>query len=48
MDLVGPLVCDLWVGSGMSSLWWMTFLGMRGCSFLNRKGRRLVLFEILS
>jgi hypothetical protein len=43
MDLVGPLVCDLRVGSGMSLLWWTTTLGMRGCSFLC-----LVLFEILS
>jgi hypothetical protein len=41
-------VCDLRVGSGMSLLWWMITLGMRGCSFLRRKGRRLVLFEILS
>jgi hypothetical protein len=49
MDLVGPaLVCDLRVGSGRSLLWWTTTLGMRGCFFLRRKGRRLVLFEIWS
>jgi hypothetical protein len=38
MDLVGQLVCDLRVGSGVSLLWWMITLGMRGCSFLRRKG----------
>jgi hypothetical protein len=48
MDLVGQLVCDLRVGSGTSLLCWTTTLGMCGCSFLKRKGRRLVLFEILS
>jgi hypothetical protein len=48
MDLVAQLVCDLRVGSGMSLLWWTITLGMHGCSFLRRKGRRLVLFEILS
>jgi transposase InsO family protein len=30
----------------MSLLWWTTTLGMRGCSFSRRKGRRLVLFGI--
>jgi hypothetical protein len=48
MDLVVPASERLRVGSGMSLLWWTTTLGMRGCSFLRRKGRRLVLFEILS
>jgi hypothetical protein len=48
MDLVGPAVCDLRVGSGTSLLWWTITLGMCGCSFLRRKGRCLVLFEILS
>jgi hypothetical protein len=48
MDLSDQLVCDLQVGSGTSLLWWTTTLGMRGCSFLRRKGRRVVLFEILS
>jgi hypothetical protein len=48
MDLVGQLVCDLRVGSGMSSFWWTTTLGMRGCSFSRIRRRRLVLFVILS
>jgi hypothetical protein len=48
MDLVAQLVCDLRVGSGMSLLWWTTTLGMHGCSFSRIRGRRLVLFEILS
>jgi hypothetical protein len=49
MDLVGPArVCELRVGSRTSLLWWMTTLGMRGRSFLRRKRRHLVLFEILS
>jgi hypothetical protein len=38
MDLVGQLVCDLRVGSSMSLLWWMTTLGMHGCSFLRIRG----------
>jgi hypothetical protein len=46
--LLAQLVCDLRVGSGTSLLWSTTILGMRGCSILRRKGRRLVLFEILS
>jgi hypothetical protein len=46
--LLAQLVCDLQVGSGTSLLSWMTTLGMRGCPFLKRKGRCLVLFEILS
>jgi hypothetical protein len=46
--LLAQLVCDLQVGGGMSLLWWTTTLGMHGCSFLRRKGRRLVLFGILS
>jgi hypothetical protein len=46
MDLVGQLVFDLRVGSGLSLLWWTTILGMRGCSFSRIRGRRLVLFEI--
>jgi hypothetical protein len=46
--LLAQLVCDLRVGSGMSLLWWTTTLGMRGCSFSRIRGRRLVLFEILS
>jgi hypothetical protein len=46
--LLAQLMCDLRVGSGTSLLWWTTTLGMRGCSFLKRKRRRLVLFEILS
>jgi hypothetical protein len=37
MDLVGP-------ARVRSLLWGTTTLGMRGCSFLRRKGRRLVLF----
>jgi hypothetical protein len=45
MDLVGPARVR---SAGMSLLWWTTTLGMRGCSFLRRKGRRLVLFGILS
>jgi hypothetical protein len=48
MDLVGQLVCDLRVGSGMSLLWWTTTLGMCGCSFSRIRGKRLVLFKILS
>jgi hypothetical protein len=48
MDLVGPAMCDLWVGSGTSWLWWITTLDVRRCSFFRRKGRRLVLFENFS
>jgi hypothetical protein len=43
MDLVGPARVRSAGGK-----WWTSTLGMRGCSFLRRKGRRLVLFEILS
>jgi hypothetical protein len=48
MDLVGLARLRSMVGSGTSFLWWTTTLGMCGCSFLRRKGRHLVLFEILS
>jgi hypothetical protein len=48
MDQLAQLVCDLQVGSGMSLLWWTTILGMHECSFSRIRGRRLVLFEILS
>jgi transposase InsO family protein len=36
--LLAQLVCDQRVGSGMSSLWWTTILGMRGCSFSRIRG----------
>jgi hypothetical protein len=48
MILLAQLMCDLRVGSGTSLLWWTITLSMRGCFLLRRKGRRLVLFEILS
>jgi hypothetical protein len=48
MDLVGPTRVR-----SVDMKWYVlvvvtTTLGMRGCSFFRRKGRRLVLFEILS
>jgi hypothetical protein len=43
MDLVGPARVR-----SAGGLWWTTTLGMRGYSFLKKKGRRLVLFKILS
>jgi hypothetical protein len=48
MDLVGPARVRFAGGSGTSLLWWTITLGMRGCSFLRRRGSHLVLFEILS
>jgi hypothetical protein len=48
LDLVGSARVGSAGGNGMSLLWWTTTPGMRGCSFLKRKGRHLVLFEILS
>jgi hypothetical protein len=48
MDLVGPTRVRSTGGSGMSLLWWTITLGMRGCSFFRIRGRRLVLFKILS
>jgi hypothetical protein len=44
LDLVGPAR----VRSAGGKLLWTTTLNMRGCFFLRRKGRCLVLFEILS
>jgi hypothetical protein len=48
MDLVGLDRVRYAGGSGMFLLWWTITLGMLRCAFLRRKGRRLVLFEILS
>jgi hypothetical protein len=38
MDLVGPAHVRSAGGSGMYLLWWMTALGMRGCSFSRIRG----------